>query len=98
MTNTTRTTVAVQIGERKETFVLFQTNAPQAYDHGAAIELYDGTIDGKVERYVLIPEEAVEWQRGRNGSGMKSFVTEDVILDERDLAGYLWKRLYGATS
>jgi hypothetical protein len=88
------TKVAVQIGERKETFVLFQTNAPQAYDHGAAIELYDGTVDDKVERYVLIPEETVEWQKGRNGSGLKTMNTDDVILDEAELTRYLWKRLY----
>lgn len=94
------TTINVKIGNREETFVLIQTNAPRAYDCGAAIELYDGThqVDGRerIERYVLIPEKQLEWQRHRNGSGLHTCNTEDVILlDEDDLAQYLWKRLYG---
>lgn len=89
------TKITVTIGDRKETFVLFQTNAPKAYDHGAAIELYDGTHGGKIERYVLIPESALEWQQNRNASGLHSCDTEDMILDEAELARYLWQRLYG---
>jgi len=41
------------------------------------------------------PTDAVEWQRMRNYSGMHSFETEDVILDEPELARYLLQRLYG---
>jgi hypothetical protein len=88
------TKIDVHIGPRRETFVLVQTNAPLSYDHGAAIELYDGTLNGKIERYVLVPEPALEWQRLRNGSGLHTCDTEDVILDEPELARYLWQRLY----
>jgi hypothetical protein len=88
------TTISVRIGQRTETFLLFQTNAPRVYDHASAIQLYDGTHNGKVERYVLVPEDLVEWQRLRNGSGLHSFVTDDVVLDASDLERYLWTRLF----
>jgi hypothetical protein len=105
------TTITVTIGKDTRTFALYQTNAPKAYDHGQAIELYDGTHmdrstatrEGRaprevIERYVLIPEDAVEWQRGRNGSGLRTFDTDDTILDADELARYLWARLYGERS
>ena len=93
------TTITITIGKRIETMVLFKTNAHKNYDHGAAIELYDGTYqeDGRehIERYVLIPLDALEWQRGRNSSGLHSCDVDDVVLDEPELARYLWDRLYG---
>jgi len=88
------TKVKVSIGPREQEFVLVETNAPQAYDHGAALELYDGTIDGKIDRYVLIPAEALEWQRLRNMSGMHTLTTDDLTLDADDVAQYLWKQIY----
>lgn len=86
-----KTTIA--IGSRSETFVLIQTNAPKAYDCGGAIELYDGTHGTVVERYVLIPEDQLDWQRGRNGSGLHSVVTDNLLLDETDIARTLWRRM-----
>ena len=88
-------TVHVAIGSRKEDFVLIETNAPKNYDHGAAIELYDGTYDGEIDRYVLVPARDLAWQRNRNATGLHSAVTEELTLDEDDVARFLWKRLYG---
>lgn len=88
------TKVTVAIGSRSEAFILVQTDAPAVYDHGAAIQLHDASFDGRIERYVLVPESALEWQRGRNASGLRSLVTEGLLVDERDVTAKLWKRLY----
>ena len=101
------TTITITIGPRTETFVLVQTDAPPAYDHGGAIELYDGSFTSPdtghqiIDRYILVPASALDWQRGRNFSGMHTCTTEElvepalVLLDEADVARYLWRRLYG---
>src|SRR3990167_995825 len=86
-----RTEVTVTVGDRAETFVLCCTNAPQAYDHGNAIELYDGTHTPQgatrpvIERYILVPAGSMEWQRGRNASGLHSLETADLLIDSRDV-------------
>lgn len=89
------TKVNVQIGKRSEVFVLAETNAPRAYDYGYCIELYDATVSGRTSRYILLPEVSVEYQRGRNASGLHSLVTEGLLLDSEDMAQRLWQRLYG---
>lgn len=88
--------VPIHIGPRSETFILAQVNAPKVYDHGAAIELYDGTYQGRIERYILVPRDAQEWQRQRNASGLHTFITdpEEILIDAGDVAQRLWQRLY----
>lgn len=87
--------VEVRIGTRCEQFVLAQTSAPQAYDHGDAIRICDASYEGVVERYVLVPADAMEWQRGRNRSGLHTLETDELLVDEADVTRELWKRLYG---
>jgi hypothetical protein len=88
--------VAIHIGPRSETFVLAKTNAPAAYDHGSALEIYDGTYLEIIERFILVPTRDAEWQRLRNASGLHSFITDptELIIDAGDVAQALWKRLY----
>lgn len=89
------TTIKIEIGSRREEFVLVETNAPRAYDHGAALEVYDASHDGKTSRYLLLPAHDLAWQQGRNASGLHTCVTDGLLLDERDLSRFLWQRLYG---
>lgn len=88
-----RVEVTIAIGKDSRTFVLFRTNAPPAYDYGGVIVLTDLSYEGTVERYALVPREAAESQRLRNASGLHTFET-DLLLDERDVAHYLWQRFY----
>lgn len=92
-------TLTVTIGPRTETFQAFETNAPKAYDHGAVLELYDGTyIEAgrqKIHRVILVPVKDVPWQTGRNHSGLHTLDPE-TLLDPDQIAAALWQRLYGA--
>ena len=95
--------VPIAIGPRTETFVVARVDAPAAYDHGSAIEIYDGSYRDTysnrtvIDRIILVPAKDQEWQRLRNKSGLHSFVTDpgELIIDADDVAQALWKRLYG---
>ena len=89
-------TIKVEIGTTVREFGLFHTRAPKAYDHGGVLEVRAIAGDEK-GRLILVPLAAVEWSRGRYGSGMYSFVeAEEWLVDLVD--GWLWERLYGEES
>jgi hypothetical protein len=93
--------IKVKIGEHEIEYALAFTNAPRAYDHGEVIELHGEETDGKWARFILIPTRTVEWQKGRNGSGLYCLHTEkdeNSELDEnmrRWFEQKLWSRLTG---
>jgi hypothetical protein len=93
----TTTRVTIKIGDREERYVLAHTTAPKAYDYPGALELYDGAPEGedKRDRYILVREEQIEYQRGRNFSGLHTFTTEDLLIQNRDIEENLWRRIYG---
>ena len=101
-----RVELTVTIGNRSREFVLVRTNAPPAYDHNAALMVRDATYrtskpDGSVtetiERYLLLDAKSVEWQIGRNASGLFETVTdpEELMIDANVVAGMLWDRFEG---
>ena len=82
--------IVLTIGENSKAFGLCETNAPKAYDHGNTISLADL---GEDLRLVLIPWNAVEWSRGRYGSGMYALTNAESGL-KRYAEDWLWKRIY----
>jgi hypothetical protein len=86
---TNPTTVTVKIGDHSRTFQLMVTTAPKSYDHGQTLEVYDG---GDV-RYLLVPEQAVEWTIGRNSSGLYPTAANDE-MDAAACESRLWEAMY----
>lgn len=93
--------IGITIGTLTRTYVLAKTNAPARYDAGSVIELHDASYtppgkDRVIERYILVESRDLEWQRGRNFSGIYTLITdpEELIIDSRDVARELWKRFY----
>ena len=85
-------TIRLTIGDNSRTFGVFETTAPKAYDHGNTISLADiGPGDGS--RFVLIPEDAIEWSRGRYGSGMYALKDAETFV-KRYAEDWLWERFY----
>ena len=94
--------VTIKIGPIEHDYVLIRTNAPARYDAGGSLEVHDSSHTPKdgtpiIERYVLIPTDQLAWQRGRNSSGLRSTVTdpEELLIDARDVATTIWRRLFG---
>ena len=85
-------TIRLTIGENSRTFGVFETTAPKAYDHVNTISLTDLGPDGEA-RFVLIPEDAIEWSRGRYGSGLYT-LTEAEPFSKRYAEDWLWERIY----
>ena len=80
------TTITIAIGGHEVTYHLIETNAPRAFDYGYVIVLYDGQDN---QRFMLVPDEFLAHQEGRNRSGMYSFeATGDI--DETAIADLLW--------
>ena len=83
--STERSKFTIKLGNFERTYVYLKTKAPAAYDHGGVIEIRNdlniAVADEDLHRrYILVPEEAVEWQIGRNRSGL--YVTEFEEVDE----------------
>lgn len=70
------TALSLTVGPHTRSYVLHWTNAPASYDFGSVLTLYVG--DDEI-RYVLIPVETVEYQLGRNSSGLYQTVASDAI-------------------
>lgn len=86
--NVTATTCRLAIGDGEVTLHLYRTTAPERYDGFGTVTLT--TYDD--ERYVLIPEVALEWQLSRYGSGLYP-VTPDDGYDRADIATRLSERI-----
>lgn len=84
--------IKVTIDEATTTYHLFMTSAPKAYDHGGTLEVPDAHPDARV---VLVPEDAVEWSRGRYGSGLHAFCDMDDEWLRDEVCEWLWRRLRG---
>ena len=82
------TTIKIAFGGQEVVYHLIETNAPRAFDYGGVIELYQG--DGK--RYILVQDESMAYQEGRNRSGMYTFAPSG-DLTERAIADDLWRHL-----
>lgn len=73
--------ITIAIGSHSVTYLLFKTTAPQRYDGFGTMTVYD---NGTGTRYVLIDAKHLEWQKGRNGSGLH--VTDPCdSISQRDL-------------
>ena len=83
-----QTEIEVSIGGRAVTYQLFETNAPKAYDHGGTLELYEGGG----QRFILVPAEQADYQKGRNGSGLHTFIASSDI-PAGAIADQLWGRV-----
>ncbi len=82
------TEITIAIGSGSQTYTLVRTTAPKPYDHGQAIEMYEGGG----ERYILVPNDALTWQEGPNRSGLHGFELSDLI-PTGSLAEQLWARI-----
>jgi len=87
--------VTVQIGDTEMVFELWRTSAPPAYDHGWTMTLVPEAVDSM--RIVMVQEDAVEWSKGRYGSGMYAFVPADPWMQEL-AEQMLWERINSWTS
>lgn len=92
--------IPVQIGSIRETFHIFETTAPERYDGGGTFTVHKYDESPKaVHRVIAVPTGTVEWQRGRNSSGMYGMLPiehESAMfnyLDERTVVNELFKRL-----
>lgn len=89
-TPVTPTQISLTIGTFSRTFQLFSTRAPESYDGFGTMTVY--ASDESDLRYVLIDTERIEWQRGRNGSGL--YPTEPcALLTASDLQNRMWEAL-----
>ena len=89
--------IIVQIGDARKDYVVALTSAPKAYDGFGTLELMQDCFE-KGQRLILIAEPTLEWQKGRNGSGMYATITESDDLDElleREIVSTLWDRVTG---
>jgi hypothetical protein len=82
--------ITIKIGAASRTYLLCHTNAPSNYDYDGVIELYSSNP----YRVILVPEKSLEYQKGRNASGLK---TLDVYKDEPTNRSWaenkLWERI-----
>jgi hypothetical protein len=85
------TEITISIGSSTETFELWRTGAPGAYDGFGTLTIYDSgeRPSGKRERYVLIKKAHVEWHRCRYGSGLYSCEAPDE-LTAKDIESKIW--------
>lgn len=84
----------IQLGDKfSKVYVLVETNAPDRYDYADVIPVYTYGP----QRWVLIPEDSVEYQCARYRSGMHSAnpCGEDGLPGPIDLIEILYKRLRG---
>ena len=84
------TTVIISIGGQEVEYHLIETNAPTAFDYGYVMVLYVG-LEG--QRFILVPEESLGHQEGRNRSGMYSFEPSSEF-DRHFITGLLWEHMY----
>jgi hypothetical protein len=91
-TKTAQSSITITFGNAYAmSYVLGVTSAPPEYDGFQTLTLYDGEIDGKRERYVLIQQRHESWHEGRYRSGLYSY-EPSTMYDEDQIAG----ALYGA--
>jgi hypothetical protein len=90
--------VKLQVGPNEVEMVLVETNAIPDYDYGYCIVAYDSGLYGndadEFSRLVWIPEDKVDYQRGRYHSGL---YRAKVIEDKNIVAVYtekLWEALF----
>ena len=83
------TTIKIAIGNREVTFHLIETNATREYDYGYVIVLYEGDNS---QRFLLVPDESLAHQEGRNRSGMYTFIPSGEI-DEAAIIWELWAHM-----
>lgn len=83
----------VKVGEVEHEYGLFETTAPKAYDHGGTLEFRE-SVDMEGGRLILIPTNAIEWSKGRYGSGLYPLVEAADWLG-RHVEDWLWKRIFG---
>jgi len=93
MTKENATTIQVQVGNWQEEYHVYKTTAPEAYDGHGTLLLYASNGD---ERWLLIPADTVQWQIGRNTSGLYPTIPE--TLPAPFLRSKLLDRLFAAPS
>jgi len=65
---------------RRLEFAVKTTTAPIAYDCGGAVQLNAKPLEDN-ERIVLIPVDYIQWQEGRNASGLYGLKDPDPTMD-----------------
>jgi hypothetical protein len=73
----TPTEIDVLVGTFAKRFRLYATTAPRRYDSGTVLTIHEDMQDGHLVRWVLIPLDQVEWQIGRNSSGLYPTIPTD---------------------
>jgi len=84
-------TVTVTIGNNSAKYHVKQTRAPKAYDGFGTFTLQHGLPDDN--RLVMVRDEHLRWQEGRNGSGLGTFLAEPQGFDLHDVEVALWNKL-----
>jgi hypothetical protein len=77
------------------TYQLFLTNAPEKFDGFGTTTLEDHTFGEKVQRFVMIPINHLDWQLSRYSSGMHSAEEIDDPQVAESAVQILWSRLTG---
>jgi len=88
-------TIPVTIGTYEQIYHIMITSAPKAYDGGGIMYMEDtyDSITKQDERIVLVPEDAMEWAKGRYESGLYYFKPADEWIGST-IEEKLWERLY----
>lgn len=87
------TKIKVTIGTFEREYVLVETDAPQRYDGFGTLEVYRGPAGlesnkGKAVRFILVGVKHLEWQEGRNRSGLHTW-----LVPEEDLSHWVEEKL-----
>lgn len=82
----------ITIGTLTGRYTILETTAPERYDHGSVIPIatygpYPTLGDNAVHRLVAVPEGTVEWQMGRNASGLYPTALFDPASEDSKFLG-----------